>query len=168
MSAEDTDVNNASDTTSANQPLAALSLAAEFASGPPKTPPVLEGVHLRKHFPLGQFGVGATHNVVHAVEDATLALYPGRAQALVGESGSGKSTIARMLARLYTLTSGVLRFEGNPVTNDGRAALREYRRHVQMIFQDPFSSLNPVHNVRYHLSRPLHLYGHAPTKRQET
>jgi peptide/nickel transport system ATP-binding protein len=168
MSAEDTGVNNASDTTGANQQLVARSLAAEFASGPPKTPPVLEGVHLRKHFPLRQFGVGATSNVVHAVEDATLALYPGRALALVGESGSGKSTIARMLARLYTLTSGVMRFEGKPVTGDGRAALREYRRHVQMIFQDPFSSLNPVHNVRYHLSRPLHLYNHAQSKRQET
>jgi len=168
MSAEDTSVNNASDTTSANQQLAALSLAADFASGPPKTPPVLEGLHLRKHFPLWQFGIGVTSNVVHAVEDATLALYPGRALALVGESGSGKSTIARMLARLYTLTSGVLRFEGKPVTNDGRAALREYRRHVQMIFQDPFSSLNPIHSVRYHLSRPLRLYNHAQSKRQET
>ncbi len=174
MSAENTRVNNSSnhtgstDASNAASIQAALSLAAEFASGPPKTPPVLEGVHLRKHFPLRQFKVGATSNVVHAVEDATLALYPGRALALVGESGSGKSTIARMLARLYSLTSGVLRFEGNPVTSNGRAALREYRRHVQMIFQDPFSSLNPVHDVRYHLSRPLHLYGHVSSKRQET
>src|SRR6185437_16152549 len=169
-----TRVNNSSnhtgstDASNAASIQAALSLAAEFASGPPKTPPVLEGVHLRKRFPLRQFKVGATSNVVHAVEDATLALYPGRALALVGESGSGKSTIARMLARLYSLTSGVLRFEGKPVTSDSRAALREYRRHVQMIFQDPFSSLNPVHDVRYHLSRPLHLYGQVSSKRQET
>jgi len=174
MSADNTRVNNSSnhtgstDASNAASIQAALSLAAEFASGPPKTPPVLEGTHLRKHFPLRQFKVGATSNVVHAVEDATLALYPGRALALVGESGSGKSTIARMLARLYSLTSGVMRFEGKPVTGDSRTALREYRRHVQMIFQDPFSSLNPVHNVRYHLSRPLHLYGQVSSKRQET
>jgi peptide/nickel transport system ATP-binding protein len=174
MSAENTRVNNSSnptgstDVSNAASIQAALSLAADFASGPPKTPPVLEGIHLRKHFPLRQFGGSATSNVVHAVEDATLALYPGRALALVGESGSGKSTIARMLARLYSLTSGILQFEGKPVTGDGRAALREYRRHVQMIFQDPFSSLNPVHNVRYHLSRPLRLYSHVQSKRQET
>ncbi len=170
MSAENTRVNNPSGSrgTGADPHLAALALASDFASGPPKTPPVLEGIHLRKHFPLRQFKVGAAGNVVHAVEDATLALYPGRALALVGESGSGKSTIARMLARLYTLTSGVLQFEGNPVTGNGRAALREYRRHVQMIFQDPFSSLNPVHSVRYHLSRPLQLYDRPQSKRQET
>lgn len=175
MTAENTRANNSSNPTgSTDAPngdpqLATLALAADFASGPPKSPPVLEGVHLRKHFPLRQFiKVGATSSVVHAVEDATLALYPGRALALVGESGSGKSTIARMLARLYSLTSGLMRFEGNPVTGDGRAALREYRRHVQMIFQDPFSSLNPIHSVRYHLSRPLHLYGHVSSKRQET
>jgi peptide/nickel transport system ATP-binding protein len=145
----------------------ALALAADFAHGPPQTPPVLEGIHLRKHFPLRQFKIGAASRVVHAVEDATIALYPGRALALVGESGSGKSTIARMLARLYTLTSGIIRFDGKPVSGHGRAALREYRRHVQMIFQDPFSSLNPVHSVRYHLSRPLRLYGHVGSKRQE-
>ena len=148
--------------------LAALSLAAEFASGPPKTPPLLEGIGLRKHFPLRQFKLGGQGAVVHAVEDATLALYPGRALALVGESGSGKSTIARLLARLYTLTAGSIQFEGKPVTGTGRAALRDYRRHVQMIFQDPFSSLNPIHTVRYHLSRPLRLYGHAQLRRQET
>lgn len=175
MTAENTRANNSSnhtgstDAPNGDPQLATLALAADFASGPPKSPPVLEGIHLRKHFPLRQFiKVGATSNVVHAVEDATLALYPGRALALVGESGSGKSTIARMLAQLYSLTSGLMRFEGNPVTGDGRAALREYRRHVQMIFQDPFSSLNPIHSVRYHLSRPLHLYGHVSSKRQET
>jgi peptide/nickel transport system ATP-binding protein len=168
MNAENIRVNGSSDTTSAESPLAALSLAAEFASGPPKTAPVLEGIHLRKHFPLQQFKLGGASGAVRAVEDATLALYPGRALALVGESGSGKSTIARMLAQLYTLSAGAIQFEGQPVTGTGRAALREYRRHVQMIFQDPFSSLNPVHSVRYHLSRPLRLYGRVESRKQET
>ena len=105
---------------------------------------------------------------MHAVEDTSLALYPGRALALVGESGSGKTTVARMLARLYEPTAGRILFQGDPVTSNRRSALLRYRRHVQLIFQDPFSSLNPVHNVRYHLSRPLRIYGHARTRDQET
>jgi peptide/nickel transport system ATP-binding protein len=113
---------------------------------------------------------------VHAVEDASLALYPGRALALVGESGSGKTTIARMLARLYAPTGGAIRFQGAPVqTRKGGLfrkatgiSLREYRRQVQLIFQDPFASLNPVHDVRYHLARLLHVHGHARTASQAT
>src|SRR2546429_2401313 len=117
--------------------------------------PILEAVHLRKYFPVRGVKLFGAKSVVHAVEDTSLALYPGRALALVGESGSGKTTIARLLARLYEPTSGTLRFRGEPVKLAGGAALREYRRHIQLVFQDPFSSLNPVHNVRYHLSRPL-------------
>jgi peptide/nickel transport system ATP-binding protein len=105
---------------------------------------------------------------VHAVEDASVSLYPGRATALVGESGSGKTTVARLLARMYDPTAGTLRFRGTPVAKKGGAALRAYRRHVQLVFQDPFGSLNPVHNVRYHLSRPLQVHGHAHSSNEET
>ncbi len=129
--------------------------------------PVLEAEHLRKDFPLRQFRPFGESQAVHAVDDASLALYPGRALALVGESGSGKTTVARMLARLYDPTSGRMRFRGEPVKLTGGAALREYRRHVQLIFQDPFSSLNPIHNVHYHLSRPLRIYKHARTAAEE-
>lgn len=122
--------------------------------------PLLEAIHLRKVFPLRGKLFGPTRGV-HAVEDTSLALVPGRTTALVGESGSGKTTVARMLAALYAPTSGEIRFRGRTVDVRHRRALREYRRHVQMIFQDPFSSLNPVHTVRYHLTRPLRLYGHA-------
>jgi peptide/nickel transport system ATP-binding protein len=122
--------------------------------------PVLEARHLRKWFPVGG-GLFKTRQAVHAVEDTSLALYPGRATALVGESGSGKTTVARMLAYLYTPTSGTIAFQGKPVAGTRRAALHAYRRHVQMVFQDPFSSLNPVHTVRYHLARPLRIFGHA-------
>ncbi|HEY7355697.1 MAG TPA: ABC transporter ATP-binding protein [Ktedonobacterales bacterium] len=131
-------------------------------------PPVLEASHLRKYFPLRQVNVFGGANVVHAVEDTSLALRPGRALALVGESGSGKSTIARLLARLYEPTAGVIAFRGEPVRTGKGRALRAYRRHVQMVFQDPFSSLNPVHSVRYHLARPLRLHRLARTKREET
>lgn len=120
--------------------------------------PILEARHLRKYFPLRSVKLFGPKNMVHAVEDASLALYPGRALALVGESGSGKTTIARLLARLYEPTSGRILFREKPV--QGPLGLREYRRHVQLVFQDPFSSLNPVHDVRYHLSRPLRIHGH--------
>ncbi len=129
--------------------------------------PVLEAKHLRKYFPLRQVMLFGERRIVHAVEDASLSLVAGRALALVGESGSGKSTIARLLARLYEPTSGVIAFKGEPV-KPGKAALRVYRRHVQMVFQDPFASLNPVHSVRYLLSRPLRLHKLARTKKEET
>jgi peptide/nickel transport system ATP-binding protein len=130
--------------------------------------PVLEAIHLRKEFPVGQRLLGAAQ-AVHAVEDTSLALYPGRATALVGESGSGKTTVARMLARLYDLTSGSIKFHGEPVKlTRGSASLRNYRQHIQLIFQDPFASLNPVHDVRYHLARPLRIFGHANNRLEET
>lgn len=139
------------------------------ATTPNHTGAILEAEHLRKLFPVHQGNPFQTQRAVHAVEDASLALYPGRATAIVGESGSGKTTIARMLARIYDPTSGALRFRGEPVKLSSRASvLRAYRRHVQLVFQDPFSSLNPVHDVRYHLSRPLRVYGHARNDQEVT
>src|SRR6266436_787066 len=129
--------------------------------------PLLEAVHLRKEFPLHKVKLFGSPRVVHAVEDASLALHPGHATALVGESGSGKTTVARLLARLYTPTAGTIRYREGVVKGKGEAALRAYRRHVQMVFQDPFSSLNPVHTVRHHLSRPLHIYGHVHSEAEE-
>src|SRR5579883_993141 len=109
--------------------------------------PILEAIHLKKDFPLRSFNLFGPRRAVHAVEDTSLALYPGKATALVGESGSGKTTVARMLARLYDPTSGEIRFQGRPVRlTRSSAALHNYRRHVQLIFQDPFASLNPVHS----------------------
>lgn len=131
------------------------------------TPAILEAIHLRKYFPLRSFNLFGPQKAVHAVEDSSLALYPGRALALVGESGSGKTTMARILARLYEPTAGTLAFRGKPVKARGAAALRTYRHHVQLIFQDPFSSLNPVHDVRYHLRRPLRLHGYARNNTEE-
>jgi peptide/nickel transport system ATP-binding protein len=91
---------------------------------------------------------------VQAVEQVSLALPAGGITAVVGESGSGKSTLARMLARLITPTSGEIILDGRKVPASKRGR-REYARDVQMVLQDLFSSLNPVHDVRYHLSRPL-------------
>ena len=131
--------------------------------------PLLEARNLRKLFPIHSANPFKPRRAVHAVEDASLALYPRRALALVGESGSGKTTVARMLARLDEPSAGAILFRGEPVKlGAGAAALRAYRRAVQMVFQDPFSSLNPAHSVRYHLSRPLRVYGHARSRDEVT
>ena len=149
-------------------PADARSPASGGTTGPIGLAPVIEAIDLRKYFPVRRLSPLAPQQVVHAVEAMSLALYPGRALALVGESGSGKTTVARLLARLYEPTSGSIRFQGRPVESHSRSAMLAYRRHVQLIFQDPFSSLNPVHDVRYHLSRPLRIHGHAQSRAQET
>jgi len=128
---------------------------------------ILEAIHLRKEFPRRSRSPFAPTTVIHAVQDASLELYPGRATALVGESGSGKTTVARMLARMYDPTAGRIRYHQADLSFKKGTDLQDYRRHVQYIFQDPFSSLNPVHTVRYHLSRPLRAYGYVHTDQQE-
>ena len=95
-------------------------------------------------------------SAVHAARSVSVALHPGRTVALVGESGSGKTTAARHIMREYRPDSGQLTFRGAPV--EGTGDLRAYRSAVQMVFQDPFSSLNPVHTIRHHLERPLRLH----------
>jgi peptide/nickel transport system ATP-binding protein len=113
---------------------------------------VLESVSLSKDFRLGR---GQT---LHAVREVSLGLYRGAVVALVGESGSGKSTVARMLAGQERPTSGAINFDGHPVDLRSRGAFRRYKSNVQYVFQDPFGSLNPVHSVGYHLSRPVRLH----------
>ena len=95
-----------------------------------------------------------------AVKDVSFTLEAGKTIALVGQSGSGKSTIAKLLLQLERPTSGEILFDGNPVPRHGRGA-RKYRDHVQMVFQDPFASLNPFHSIEHHLARPLILHGKA-------
>jgi peptide/nickel transport system ATP-binding protein len=92
------------------------------------------------------------------VRDVSFALYRGAVVALVGESGSGKSTVARLLAGQERLTSGEIRLDGAPVDPSTRSAFRRHKSEVQLVFQDPFSSLNPVHTVRHHLERPVRLH----------
>ncbi|HLW03471.1 MAG TPA: ABC transporter ATP-binding protein [Ktedonobacterales bacterium] len=128
--------------------------------------PILEALHIRKEFPLGGLKLFGPRRGVKAVEDVSLALRPGRSLAVVGESGSGKTTIARLLAQLYPVSSGSIRFRGAAVRGTRGRKARAYRRHVQLIFQDPFSSLNPMHTIRYHLSRPLRIHGHARSAAQ--
>ncbi|MER7247691.1 ABC transporter ATP-binding protein [Kribbella sp. NPDC000426] len=90
-----------------------------------------------------------------AVDDVSFGLRPGQVTALVGQSGSGKTTIARMLTGVERPTTGAIWFGDTSVGRLRRRALRKYRRHVQLVFQDPFSALNPTRTVAYALSRPL-------------
>jgi peptide/nickel transport system ATP-binding protein len=91
---------------------------------------------------------------LRAVDHVSFGLEKGETLALVGESGSGKSTVVRTLARLERSSAGAVLLDGQPAGRHGRR-LRAYRKRVQLIFQDPFASLNPMHTVRYHLARPL-------------
>jgi peptide/nickel transport system ATP-binding protein len=126
----------------------------------------LEVRGLTKHFPAGNALLDRSR--VHAVDDVNFALRPGTITALVGESGSGKSTVARLLARLYDPTRGSILYEGRDVTHDRRRRdVLAYRSQVQMIFQDPFGSLNPVKTVRHHLARPLRIHGLATRQNVE-
>ncbi|MRG59074.1 ATP-binding cassette domain-containing protein [Agromyces sp. CFH 90414] len=116
---------------------------------------VLQAVDLRKHFKLKGLG---SRDVVHAVDDVNFELRRGRVLALVGESGSGKSTIARLLAQLMPLTGGSIRLHGEDAAVRNRRSFRRYVGRVQMIFQDPFGSLNPVHPVRHILTRSIRIH----------
>jgi peptide/nickel transport system ATP-binding protein len=121
-----------------------------------RVPPVLEGRELTKSFWIkGGRELLARRARVHAVEGVSVRLDPGRVTALVGESGSGKTTVARLLARIIRPDAGEVLLDGRPAP-PGRP--RSYAAQVQMVFQDPFASLNPVHRVRHHLVRPLQIH----------
>jgi peptide/nickel transport system ATP-binding protein len=117
-------------------------------------PLTMEAVSLQKTFKLGR------GEVLAAVSNVSFNLYRGAVVALVGESGSGKSTVAKLLAGQERLTSGSVRLNGQPVALASGRQFRQYKTEVQLVFQDPFSSLNPVHTVRYHLERPVKLHQH--------
>ncbi len=121
---------------------------------------LLEVRDLVKHFPIdrGVFGrrFGAK---VHAVEGVSFDVQAGRTLGLVGESGCGKSTTGRLIMRLHDPTSGEVRFEGEDMLQHRRSALKAYRRHVQIIFQDPYASLNPRMTIAELVAEPLKIHG---------
>jgi peptide/nickel transport system ATP-binding protein len=120
----------------------------------------LEVRDLSKNFAVGR---SLRRSQVHAVEDVSFSLRPGTITALVGESGSGKSTVARLLAKLYDPTSGSVMYEGGDIAGVRRRRdVLNYRSQVQIIFQDPFGSLNPAKTVRHHLARPLRIHKIVP------
>jgi len=118
--------------------------------------PLLEVRNLTKIFPLGAsvFG-GAAKGEVRAVDDVSLTIQPGETLGLVGESGSGKSTLGRLVLRLIEPTSGQVFFEGRDLLAASRAEMRHLRRDMQIIFQDPFGSLDPRMRVEQIVEEPL-------------
>ena len=108
----------------------------------------------------GAFGVpGPASRDVRAVDDVSLDIHPGETLGLVGESGSGKSTLGRLILRLIEPTSGHVSFDGQDVSSASPRQMRELRRHMQIIFQDPFGSLNPRMRIRDIVSEPWRIHG---------
>jgi len=121
--------------------------------------PLIEALGLSKRFSVGSAFSRAGRRDVHAVDDVSFKVWPGETLGLVGESGCGKSTLARCLVRLQDSSAGMLRFEGRDITHLGTRAMRPIRPRLQMVFQDPSTSLNPRRRVVDLLSEPLRVHG---------
>ena len=107
------------------------------------TPPLLEVLRLRKHFPLRGGVLQRIHAWVRAVDDVSFDVYPAETLGIVGESGCGKSTLARLILRLIEPDAGPLRFAGEDVRGASPPRMKRLRRDMQLVFQDPYASLNP-------------------------
>ncbi|HVY98032.1 MAG TPA: dipeptide ABC transporter ATP-binding protein [Dongiaceae bacterium] len=121
--------------------------------------PLLKARNVSKQFKVGNSVIPGENKVVHAVDSVSLDVWRGETLGLVGESGCGKSTLGRCLVRLYEITEGTIQFEGHDISTLGRNALRPIRRRMQMVFQDPYSSLNPRRRVADLLAEPLKVHG---------
>jgi peptide/nickel transport system ATP-binding protein len=130
---------------------------------PDRREPLIRIQGLKKYFPITQ-GILVQHHVgdVHAVDGVDLEVYPGETVGLVGETGCGKSTLARVVMRLFDPTEGRIWFEGRDITTLRRGELRELRRDMQMIFQDPYASLNPRKTVGSIIGAPYQLHKVVP------
>jgi len=123
--------------------------------------PLVEVTDLRKYFPVRSGLFARDRAVVRAVDGVTFAIEPGETLGLVGESGCGKSTLGRCLLRLIELTAGTVRFDGTDLQALSPAELRRMRRHMQIIFQDPYGSLNPRMRVGAIVAEGIEIHGLA-------
>ncbi len=123
--------------------------------------PLLSVRDLVKHFEV-RGGLRGGHGTVRAVQDVSFDIYPGETLGLVGESGCGKTTVGRLILKLEEPTSGQIRFDGIDLTRASAAQMKAVRRKIQVIFQDPYSSLNPRMTVGEIIGEPLHVYKLVP------
>lgn len=130
--------------------------------------PILKIENLKMHFPVKKGVLKRTAGYVHAVDDVSFQVNKGETLGIVGESGCGKTTLGRTIMNLYRPTSGDVFFQGIPVNRTDRKELLPLRRNFQMIFQDPFESLNSRHTVRYILEEPfiIHDIGDADWRKK--
>ncbi len=151
-----------------------LASASETAAAPAQIPEaagngaLVHALQLRKEFPAGAEGIfGQRRLTIKAVDGVTLEIRPGETVGLVGESGSGKSTLGRLLLRLIEPTSGQVFFEGRDLATLSRKQLRRLRREMQLIFQDPYSSLNPRMRVRAIVAEGIEIHRLARGREKE-
>ncbi|MGJ5023653.1 ABC transporter ATP-binding protein [Bradyrhizobium oligotrophicum] len=127
------------------------------------TMPLLQVNDLKKHFPISSGLFGRSKSKVHAVDGVSFEIARGETLSLVGESGCGKSTVGRAILRLFDVTAGQIVLDGQRIDDLPPGSLREMRRRVQVVFQDPFSSLNPRMRIRDILAEPINNFGLAKT-----
>ena len=132
-----------------------------------ETDPLVKVEKLTVHFDVGQSGFwGQNRLVVHAVDNISFEIYPGETLGLVGESGSGKSTTGRAILRRIPVESGRIYFQGKDITAINEQALRPLRRHMQLVFQDPYASLNPRLRIIDIVAEPLIVHGIVKNTRE--
>jgi oligopeptide transport system ATP-binding protein len=129
--------------------------------------PLLEVTDLVKHYPVRGGVLRRQVGTVHAVDGVSFSLAPGETLGLVGESGCGKSTVARSVLRLVEPSSGEIRLNGEAITRLSKSELRPYRRSMQIVFQDPFASLNPRMTAGDIVGEPLSVHGLASGERKQ-
>ena len=132
---------------------------------PAHAKPILQVDNLRKYFPVKSAGlIRRTVGHVQAVDGVSFEVLEGGSLGLVGESGCGKSTTGRLITRLYEPTSGAIRFDGTDIAQTSARGLKPLRREIQMIFQDPYTSLNPRHTGGAIVGAPLEIHKVVPKK----
>lgn len=119
--------------------------------------PIIEGKNLVKDFPINSTSLNKP--MMRALNDVSFKLYKSRGLSVVGESGSGKSTSAKIIAKMYEPTHGVIKYKGRDIQEiTSKEDLMNYRQGIQMVWQDPFGSLNPTHTIFHHIARPLQIH----------
>ncbi|NOH70160.1 ABC transporter ATP-binding protein [Vibrio pectenicida] len=128
---------------------------------------LIEGKNLIKDFPINSTAL--QQPIMRAINGVSFKMYKSRGLSVVGESGSGKSTTAKMIAKMYAPNSGSIQYKGKDLESiRSRSQLMNFRKGVQMVWQDPFGSLNPTHNIFHHIARPLLIHKKVtPINKQE-